>query len=74
MHFQAGAKSLLLSNMLKGKPAEKPQPTIRQVGKTLKRKLMSPAQQFIMDNERQKAIDNYRQLKNRKVISYPGIE
>ena len=72
--FQAGAKSLLLADMLQGKSSKKPTPTSRQVGKTMKRKFMSPAQQFIMDNEREKAIENYRHLKKRKVISYPGID
>ena len=39
----------------------------RQVGQTKKRKNMSMAQQCIMDLERQRAIDLYRQYKNKKL-------
>lgn len=39
----------------------------REEGKTVKRKFLSPAQQRITDSQRQRAIDLYRKLKNKKM-------
>lgn len=37
----------------------------RQTGKTVKRKLLSPAEQRISDSQRQRAIDLYRKIKDK---------
>lgn len=39
----------------------------REIGQSTKRKHLSMAKQQMMDAERQKAIDLYRMLKNKKV-------
>lgn len=40
--------------------------TQRQVGQTVKRKNMPPAQRQIVDFQRQRAIDLYRQMRDKK--------
>lgn len=38
----------------------------RQIGQSVKRKNLSPAQRQISDFQRQKAVDLYRQMRNKK--------
>ena len=40
--------------------------TERETGKTVKRKFLSPAQQRVTDSQRQRAIDMYRKMKDKK--------
>ena len=42
----------------------------RKVGETMKRKNMSLAQQQVMDSERQRAIDLYREMKEKKMSKF----
>ena len=57
--MQPGKRELLLTSLL-GKEEKK-----RAVGTTVKRKNMSIAQQRIMDRERDKVIELYRQIKHK---------
>ncbi|KAL5018034.1 hypothetical protein ScPMuIL_003756 [Solemya velum] len=57
-----GKKSLLLKEIIEKNSGNK-----REPGQTQKRKHMSFAQQRIMDAERQKAIEQYRNIKNKKM-------
>ncbi len=71
--FQAGSKSLLLTEMFdkqsdsKNKAQTKPTLQIREVGKTVKRKHLPPLQQVMMDAERKNAIQRYRDMKAKKM-------
>ena len=45
-------------------------PPKREVGKTVKRKLLAPGQQLKMDAERQRAIQLYRDMKTKKMKTF----
>ncbi|XP_050392088.1 coiled-coil domain-containing protein 137 [Patella vulgata] len=64
-----GAKSLILKDILisnKVNNDNQKSSGSRKVGQTLKRKLMSPAQQVILDSERERVIDVYRKIRDAK--------
>ena len=77
--FQHGKKNLLLSKYMDNTVFTEASPptkssvnktkTIikRETGKTVKRKFLSPAQQRVNDSQRQRAIDLYRKIKDKKV-------
>ncbi|ESO93383.1 hypothetical protein LOTGIDRAFT_232784 [Lottia gigantea] len=59
-------KDILISNKLSNNNSERTTGK-RKVGQSLKRKLISPAQQVILDKERDRVIDVYRQMKEAKL-------
>ena len=81
--LQPGKRSLLLKDMMdkgddssKAASSEKSDSVIkirpksqaqRQAGQTVKRKYLSPCQKQITDFERQRAIDLYRKMKDKKI-------
>ena len=77
--FQPGKRSLLLNQLVSGGTSNerlskhntsdnKTRIRVeRQAGKTVKRKLLSPAQQRITDSQRQRAIDLYRKMKDQRI-------
>jgi hypothetical protein len=69
--FQPGKRSLLLKEIITANSIQSPNASIqtnqRQLGQTTKRKNLSMAKQQVMDAERQKAIDLYRMMKDKKV-------
>lgn len=66
---QPGVRSLLLKEIIQENKStgENYPTTSRKVGETRKRKMLSMAQQVIMDRERSKAIDMYRAMKKQKM-------
>ncbi|XP_071107269.1 coiled-coil domain-containing protein 137-like isoform X2 [Haliotis cracherodii] len=68
-----GKKSLLLKDIITSNSSHSQQTPSggkggrRELGQTVKRKTLSMAQQHIMDFEREKAVQLYRELKNKKM-------
>ena len=79
LHFQHGKKNLLLSQYMDNTAFTEDSPSTkhsvnkpktiaeRETGKTVKRKFLSPAQQRLTDSQRQRAIDLYRKMKDKKM-------
>lgn len=63
--FQPGQRSLLLKEIISDHVGSASS-TKRKIGETVKRKHLTPAQQMVIDLERQNAIDMYRHLKGKR--------
>ena len=57
-------KEIMQENSRSGQLTQKP---TREIGKTMKRKFLSPAQQVSIDAERNSAITLYREMKAKKM-------